>query len=140
MKTLTSLLLLLLLLGSTPAAAQCGSTNNAFNSGETMSFDLYFNWKFVWKHVGTASWNIQRTTYNGKPAYRTYLITRGSKQSDRYFVMRDTLTTYTDLNLVPLHYTKRAREGKDYRCEDVWYSYPNGQCSLKMRFSKNGKP
>lgn len=120
--------------------AQCGSTNTAFNSGETISYDLYFNWKFVWKKVGTASWNVTRTTYSGKPAYKTYLITRGSQQSDRYFVMRDTLTTYTDLNLVPLFYTKHAKEGKDYRVEEVWYSYPNRQCSVKMRYRKNNRP
>ncbi len=116
-----------------PAQAQCGSTNSAFNSGETISYDLYFNWKFVWKNVGTASWNITRTNYAGKPAYKTYLITRGSQQSDRYFVMRDTLTSYTDLNLVPLYYSKRAKEGKHYYQEDVWYTYPNRQCNLKMQ-------
>lgn len=140
-KTFSAILLTILVLTvSIGAQAQCGITNTAFNSGENISYDLYFNWKFVWKKVGTAAWNIQRTTYNGKPAYKTYLITRGSPQSDRYFMMRDTLTSYTDLNLVPLYYSKHAREGKEYRVEDVWYSYPGRQCSLKMRFRKNKKP
>lgn len=140
MKKNITLILIVAFFAVLDAYAQCGSSNNAFNSGETISYDLYFNWKFVWKKVGTASWNITRTTYGGKPAYKAYLITRGSQQSDRYFVMRDTLTTFTDLNLVPLYYSKHAKEGKDYRVEDVWYTYPNHQCSLKMRFRKNNKP
>lgn len=140
MKNKLLVILLVIATLSLSAYAQCGSTNTAFESGETISYDLYFNWKFVWKKVGTASWNVTRTTYSGKPAYKAYLITRGSKQSDRYFVMRDTLTTYTDLNLVPLYYSKHAREGKEYRVEDVWYTYPSRQCSLKMRYRKNNDP
>ena len=37
------------------AAAQCGIENTAFKSGEFLAYDLYFNWKFVWVKVGTAS-------------------------------------------------------------------------------------
>ena len=37
------------------AHAQCGTENTAFKSGEFLSYDLYFNWKFVWMKVGTAS-------------------------------------------------------------------------------------
>ena len=108
--------------GSFEAKSQCSSVNSAFKSGETLMYDLYFNWKFVWVKAGTASMNISSTIYNGRPAYRTYLITRGSKKADRFFVMRDTLTAYTDTNLVPRYYTKRAREGKSYRIDQVWYN------------------
>ena len=114
--------------------------NTAFQSGETLTYDLYFNWKFVWIKVGTASMNITKTYYNGQPAYKAYLITRGSKEADRYFVMRDTLTTYTNMNLIPLYYTKHAKEGKDFRVEDVWYSYSNNMAHLKMRYRKNSDP
>ena len=30
-----------------PAAAQCGSVNTAFKSGERLEYKLYFNWKFI---------------------------------------------------------------------------------------------
>lgn len=120
-----------------PLAAQCSSPNSAFKSGETLAYDLYFNWKFVWVKCGTASMNISRTTYGGEPAYRTYLITRGSQRADRFFVMRDTLTAYTGLDLVPKYYTKKALEGDTYRKDEVWYSYPNATCQVKMRHQRN---
>lgn len=119
--------------------AQCGSTNSAFNSGETLSYDLYFNWKFVWMKVGTASMNITQSTYGGQPAYRAYLITRGSKRADNYFVMRDTLLSYTGLDLTPRYFKKGALEGKTYRKDEVWYSYPQGKSAVKMRFQKNNE-
>ena len=43
------------------ASAQCGIENFAFKSGEFLSYDLYFNWKFVWVKVGTASMSRRRS-------------------------------------------------------------------------------
>lgn len=99
-------------------------------------YDLYFNWKFVWVKAGTAYMNTTQTIYQGKPALKTYLITRGSKQADKYFVMRDTLTSYCDLDLVPRYYIKAALEGKTYRKDQVWYKYEDGQCHVNMRHQK----
>ena len=70
-------ILLLMLTGSMSMSAQCSSKNEAFKSGETLIYDLYFNWKFVWIKVGSASMNTTQTIYGGHPAYRTYLITKG---------------------------------------------------------------
>ena len=138
MKTLKMLLFVAcLFLGASAAHAQCSSTNTAFKSGETLAYDLYFNWKFVWVKVGTASMNTTQTSYGGKPAYRSYLITRGSKKADNIFVMRDTLMAYTALDLTPLYYVKKAFEGDTYRKNEVWYSYPSGKCSVKMRYQRD---
>lgn len=119
------------------ADAQCSAENHAFKSGETLIYDLYFNWKFVWVKVGSASMNITSTFYQGQPAYRTHLITRGSKQADKFFVMRDTLQCYTSQDLVPLYYIKSALEGKSYRRDEVWYSYAPGSVTTKMRHQRN---
>ncbi len=126
-----------IVLTTTAAWAQCSSRNTAFQSGETLMYDLYFNWKFVWVKAGTAYMNTTQTIYQGKPALKTYLITRGSKQADKYFVMRDTLTSYCDLDLVPRYYIKAALEGKTYRKDQVWYKYDDGQCHVDMRHQKN---
>lgn len=135
------LILLLVLLGGIQANAQCSAPNTAFKSGETLIYDLYFNWKFVWIKVGTASMNTTQSTYGGHPAYRSYLITRGSKRADKIFVMRDTLMAYTGMDLVPRYYAKRAFEGDTYRKNEVWYSYPKGQCAVKMRYQRdNNEP
>ena len=137
MKKLLSIIILLSLCSALRTQAQCTAENTAFKSGETLLYDLYFNWKFVWVKVGTASMNISSATYQGEPAYRTYLITRGNAKADRFFVMRDTLITYTGLDLAPRYYFKGALEGKTYRKDEVWYSYPSGQCAMKMRFQRN---
>lgn len=119
------------------AQAQCSASNFAFQSGETLQYELYFNWKFVWMKVGSATWNVTKTVYGGKEAFRTTLATRTSKQADKYFVMRDRLTSYVGTDLVPLFYQKDANEGGTVRKEKVWYSYPGGQCAMKMWYQRN---
>jgi hypothetical protein len=63
---------------------QCPVKNTAFKAGEVLTYDLYFNWKFVWIKVGNASMDISNTRYKGKDAYRCHLITRGSKRADKF--------------------------------------------------------
>ena len=112
--------------------AQCGIENKAFKSGEFLSYDLYFNWQFVWVKVGTASMSTVQSRYKGQDAYRASLITRGNSKLDNMFVMRDTLVSYSTLDLSPLYYRKGAKEGDRYYVDEIWYSYPNNQCHLRQ--------
>ena len=121
----------------TSGQAQCTSKNTAFKSGETLMYDLYFNWQFIWIKVGSATMNTTETIYNGKKVYKNYLITRGSETADKIFVMRDTLTCYTGLDLAPLYYKKGAFEDDTYRKEEVWYNYAPGKCKVNMRYQRN---
>ncbi|MDE7377737.1 MAG: DUF3108 domain-containing protein [Paraprevotella sp.] len=136
MRRFILLSLMLLYLGSrqSPLQAQCTSPNTAFLSGETLSYDLYFNWKFIWLKAGTAAMNITETVYQGEPAFRCNLTTRGSKKADRFFIMRDTLESIVSQELTPLYYRKGALEGKRYHVDQAWYSYPNGVSHIRQRY------
>jgi hypothetical protein len=126
------LLTILATIGLLHASAQCGIENKAFSEGEFLAYDLHFNWKFVWFKVGTASMSTVKSTFQGQEAYRTSLITRGNERLDNLFVMRDTLVSYTDMQLAPLYHRKGAREGKRYYVDELWYTYPRGNCRVKM--------
>lgn len=119
---------------ATAVSAQCPLQNSAFNGGENLKYQLFFNWKFIWIKAGTAEMDIASTRYQGKQAYRCHLITRGSKRTDKYFFMRDTLLGYVTPTLEPLYYRKGAFEGKRYTVDEVWYDYQNGQTLLKQRY------
>ena len=92
-----------------PVQAQCVAKNEAFQSGEHVMYDLYFNWKFIWKKVGLASLTTNATTYRFQPAYRFNLLSVGSKKTDFFFKMRDTLTCYVSDKLEPLYFVKQPR-------------------------------
>lgn len=126
--------------GNVMAQNQCKAKNTAFSSGETLRYNLFFNWKFIWIKVGTASMNISETVYQGIPSYRAYLITRGSKTADKYFIMRDTLKAYVSKELQPIYATKHALEGKSYTVSDTWYKYDEEKILIHQRYqNKHGE-
>lgn len=125
--------LLLCVVYALPARTQCAARNDAFSAGERVVYDLYFNWKFIWKKVGTASLTTSMATYNASPAYRFDLLTGGSKQTDFFFKMRDTLTCYVSERLEPLYFRKAAEEGKRYTVDEAWFSYKDGYSRVKQR-------
>lgn len=112
---------------------QCTARNDAFQSGEQVMYDLYFNWKFIWKRVGLASLTTFRTTYDQQPAYRFNLLSVGSKKTDFFFKMRDTLTCYVSERLEPLYFKKAAEEGSRHTVDEAWFSYRDGVSHVKQR-------
>ena len=131
-KRITLFILAFTLIATGRVQGQCTFLNTAFDGGEYLAYNLYYNWKFVWVKAGTASMSIVNTTYKGQPAYRGSLITRGSERADEFFVMRDTLLAYCSNQLVPLYYRKGAREGKRYYVDEVFYSYSSGKTILNQ--------
>lgn len=68
MKRMKSLwIAVLLLMVSTTVSAQCTFRNTAFKSGEFLTYNLYYNWKFVWVKAGTASMSIVQSTGMASP-------------------------------------------------------------------------
>lgn len=131
------ILLLALLMGGSilPANAQCEAKNEAFQSGEHVMYDLYFNWKFVWVKAGIASLTTNATTYDSQPAYRMNLLALGSKRADFFFKMRDTLTCVMGEKLEPRYFRKGAEEGKRYTVDEARFSYKDGLCFVNQKRS-----
>ena len=119
-------------LSSPTANAQCSFRNTAFGDGEFLSYNLYYNWKFVWVKAGTASMYTVKSKYKGQDAYRASLTTRGNKNVDQMFVLRDTLLCYSSNELAPLYFRKGAREGNRYTVDEVWYNYDKGKVQLRQ--------
>ena len=114
--------------------AQCKYPNTAFSPGESLNYDLYFNWKFIWVKVGSTHFSVKSSSYQGKQALRTDILFKSNKKCESIFPMRDTLISYTTPELEPLYLRKGAFEGKRYTVDEVWYSYEGGKTLMKQRF------
>lgn len=114
--------------------AQCKYPNTAFSPGESLNYDLYFNWKFIWVKVGSTHFGVKSATYQGKEALRTDILFKSNKKCESIFPMRDTLISYTTPDLEPLYFRKGALEGKRYTVDEVWYTYEGGKTLMKQRF------
>ena len=128
------ILISLMAMAATAAHAQCKAENTAFQAGERLDYELFFNWKFVWLHAGHASLVTSATTSNGTEAYKSQLLTSTSGRVGKHFVMRDTLQSIVSKQLVPLYYKKAADEGGKYYVDEVWYSYAGGKTHLRQKY------
>ena len=71
MKKYRILMASLMMVMAVAAHAQCAFHNDAFKSGEFLTYNLYYNWQFVWVKAGNASMSTVQSRYNGHPAYRS---------------------------------------------------------------------
>ena len=132
-KKITTLLIFFSMLICSQANAQCTFRNTALSGNEKISYNLYFNWKFIWVKAGTANMNTVYSTFNATPSFKCSLTTSTSKKVDKFFRMRDTLLVHSSRDMAPLYYKKVAHEGKRYYVDEATYSYPNGKCAVSMR-------
>lgn len=117
-----------------PGRAQCKAVNTSFKGGEKLTYEMFFNWKFVWVKAGTATMQTTDTQWEGNPAYKSHLLTRTSKRLDKFFCMRDTLESIISPDMQPLYYRKAANEGGKYYRDQVWYTYPGGKTHLQQDY------
>ena len=122
------------------ADAQCGAVNDAIKPGEKLTYELKFNWKFIWLKVGHAVMKVDTVTRYGMDCLQTDLRSYTNGFADRFFRMRDTLTCITTDDLVPLYFRKGAEEGKKYTVDEIRYSYDDGKCCVKQQRIRNGEP
>lgn len=124
---------------ATGAGAQCAAKNEAIQAGESLTYDLKFNWKFIWVDAGQARMDMQAITYRGQPCFRSTLTSVSNKKVDFFFKMRDTLTCITTNRLEPVYFRKGAEEGDHYTVDEVWFSYADGRCIVDQQRMRRGR-
>ena len=139
MKKLVVGILCSIWLGVFSASAQCAAKNEAIQPGERLTYELKFNWKFIWVSAGEAKMDLLSVTYEGKPCYQTTLYSISNKTVDMFFKMRDTLTCVTTERLEPIYFRKGAEEGSGYTVDEARFSYQDGKCIVDQKRARRGR-
>ena len=139
MKKLVIGILCSIWLGVLSASAQCAVENEAIQPGERLTYELKFNWKFIWVNAGEAKMDLLPITYEGKPCYQTTLYSISNKTVDLFFKMRDTLTCITTERLEPVYFRKGAEEGSGYTVDEVHFDYQDGKCIVDQMRACRGR-
>ena len=119
--------------------AQCAAKNEAIQPGERLTYELKFNWKFIWVSAGEAKMDLLPVTYEGKSCYQTTLYSISNKTVDMFFKMRDTLTCVTTERLEPVYFRKGAEEGSGYTVDEARFSYKDGKCIVDQHRARRGR-
>lgn len=139
LKTTTIFVLLSSFFAFTQVNAQCMIPNTAFTSGEEIQYDLYMKMGFITAPAGKGSLSITEANYRGNDAYKVVMMLNTSGLAGNIYTVNDTLTSYIDMNLRPLLFTKEAFEGKDYSVERQSYTYEEEKVKIRAYRLWNGK-
>lgn len=133
------LILLMSLFGFLQMNAQCKLTNKAFSSGEEIQYDLYFSYGILNARAGKGSLSVTEANYRGQNAYKTVMMLNTSGLAGNLYTVNDTLSSYIDMSLRPLLFTKEAFEGKDYSVERQTFTYNGDHISIRAIRLWNGE-
>lgn len=124
-----SLIVFISLLLSRPLTAGdefCGIRNYAFQSGEQISFTVFYNVIGLYVNAGAATFSVNSEKLNNESVY--HLVGEGSSNSryDWIFKVRDKYESYIDTsNLQPIRFIRNVNEGGYKINENVSFNRQN---------------
>ncbi len=106
------------------AASGCALAPTAFSIGETISYQIYYNWGFIWIHAGECELRTSREQWNGASVLNLTAIGKTITSWDPVFHVRDTLVSLVNEHqLIPCVSYKFTHE-KNWHGVDVFYFQP----------------
>jgi len=136
---INSILVCTVLLCSFKLYAQCEVENNYFQSGEVLTYDMYFKYGILYTKAGSSTLSVTDDTMNGKNIYKMTLLAKSGGLAKSFFSMSDTISAFMSRRLTPLAYTKDAHENGDHTTERANYTYlSDGSVSLRNINIRNG--
>lgn len=131
--------LVLLWLSLAPFAAVAKGNQLPFYHGETLKYDIYYHWGIIWKKAASGVLNVKQTQYKGQDAFNMKLACQTLSFADKIMRVRDTLHSYTSLDVQPFHYEKIANEGSHSSRDVLQYQYKDAKTGGKTTLYRRNR-
>ena len=119
--------------------AQCEIDTKAFTAGESIKYNAYYNWGFVWVNAGEVEFTVSAKKYEGRDVYHLYGWGTSFKSYDWIFKIRQKYQSYIDAETqLPLWYERDVVEGNYTAFEDYRFDYNNNQ--IRTYVQKKQRP
>ena len=101
----------------------CGIRNTTFNSGEQISFNIFYSVAGIYVNAGTANFALSLDKINNKICYHVVGDGRSNSSYDWIFKVRDRYETYFDTsNMQPLKFIRNVDEGGYKKTENITFN------------------
>lgn len=120
------------------AHSQCVEEIEAFNVGERVDYEVYYNWGFIWVNAGEVSFSVKPGFYKGKPIF--HFVSEGtSKPSyDWLYKVRDSYESKVTVDqFIPLWFKRDTYEGKFKVDEEYHYLPEQNKVAFTLLDSEN---
>lgn len=92
--------------------SQCNINNYVFKSNEVLSYDVYYNWGFIWVDAGKVIFTAKDTTIKNVDYWHFTSTGTSNSSYDWIFKVRDKYESIArKSNLEPLYYHRNSSEG-----------------------------
>jgi hypothetical protein len=101
----------------------CGIRNLSFNSGELISYIVYYNVAGIYVNAGNAAFTTTITKMNNKPVYHIVGTGESNTKYDWIFKVRDRYESYIDTaTLQPYKFIRNVSEGGYKKYENITFN------------------
>jgi hypothetical protein len=140
MKKVAFVLFLFLQIYVAPSTfGQCVKKNNAFQVGEKLTYQAYYNWGFIWVNAGEVVFSVQSKLYQSKPVLHLIATGNSLKSYDWIYKVRDNFQSYVDkTTLQPFWYERNTYEG-GYKAHEKYLFNPSAD-KIISEYENSKKP
>jgi hypothetical protein len=101
----------------------CGLPNQAFQTGESITFKVYYTLAGVYIAAGEATFTVAQEDLGGKPVYHVTGAGKNYSFLDNFFKVRDKYESYIDTaTLQPMKFIRNVSEGSYRKYENVSFN------------------
>ncbi|MDR3093928.1 MAG: DUF3108 domain-containing protein [Bacteroidales bacterium] len=120
------------------AQAPCRIDSKAFQSGEKLKYDAYYNWGFIWLHAGEVDFTVTAKRWEGRDVLHLWALGTTFKSYDWIFTVREKYQSFIDPeSQMPLWYERDVLEGTYTAFEDYKFDYAKKQINTYVRKRDN---
>lgn len=121
------LLLMAFCLPQTVPESFCGLRNTAFQSGETVTYKIYYTLAGVYLEAGRVNFSCRAESFQGKPAYHLVAVGNTLPFYDNFYKVRDRYESFIDsTSMRPYQFTRSVSEGDQKKYENISFNKAGG--------------
>ncbi len=95
----------------TTAQDNCNIKNTSFQPGESITYELSYNWGIPWLKVGYAKFSVKKKQLNSKPHYHLIGVGSSYESWDWFYKMRASYESYVNMETFnPTYYKRKTKE------------------------------
>lgn len=131
-------IIIVLVAWSLKTSAQCDYVNQTFQPNEFVTYEIFYNWGFIWLNAGSVSFKTEATQYNSQNALK--LISKGGTHQnyDWIYKVRDKFESIIDpVSVKPFYFIKDTKEGGYHVNNEYNFNYPGIEIISKTKNSKS---
>ncbi|MGZ3884625.1 MAG: DUF3108 domain-containing protein [Bacteroidia bacterium] len=108
----------------------CSPNAVVFKPGETMAYEVYYHWGFVWANAGEAVFAVDHDDFQNKRTFHISGTGSTYKNYDWFYKVRDKFESWVDTaSLKPFRYVRNSNEGSTHVYNDTYFNYKLGRAS-----------